>query len=181
MNRASTLLMAWLTILLLPLPGSANDPENTLFLDLDTGRVVIAMRPDLAPVHVQRIKELVRLGFYDGLPFHRVIPGFMAQTGDPTGTGRGGSGRTLPAELSAAPFVRGTVGMARTQALDSADSQFFICLAPAPHLNGQYTVWGQVVEGMEHVDRIAPGRGPGGLVADPDRILRLRLAADAVD
>lgn len=151
------------------------DPENTLVLELDTGRVVIRMLPETAPRHVARIRELARAGFYDGVTFHRVIPGFVAQTGDPIGSGRGGSGRgSLPAEFSRLPFERGTVGMARTQDPDSADSQFFICLAPAPHLNGQYTVWGQVVEGMEHVDALAPGSPP----ARPSRLLRARLLAD---
>lgn len=151
------------------------DPENTLVIELEGGRVVIRMLPDVAPRHVARIRELAREGFYDGLIFHRVIPGFVAQTGDPTGTGRGGSGKgRLPAEFSDIPFERGTVGMARTADPDSADSQFFICLAPAPHLNGQYTVWGQVVEGMELVDALPAGSPP----ANPGRMLRVRLLAD---
>src|SRR6201997_2799707 len=120
------------------------DPENTLYLDLKDGRVVINLRPDLAPNHVARIKELARKGFYDGIVFHRVIDGFMAQGGDPTGTGTGGSGVRLPAEFSNEPFVRGTGGMARSQDPNSADSQFFICFAPAPFLNGKYTVVGRV-------------------------------------
>jgi peptidylprolyl isomerase len=136
------------------------------------------MRPDLAPRHVARIKELVRMKFYDGLVFHRVIDGFMAQTGDPTGTGRGGSGQTLPAEFSNAPFKRGTVGMARASDPNSADSQFFICFAPAPFLDGQYTVWGQVTSGMEFVDKIKKGTGRNGMVSNPDKIIRLRVAAD---
>ncbi len=151
------------------------DPENTLVIELEGGRVVIRMLPDVAPRHVARIRGLAREGFYDGLIFHRVIPGFVAQTGDPTGTGRGGSGKgRLPAEFSDIPFERGTVGMARTADPDSADSQFFICLAPAPHLNGQYTVWGQVVEGMELVDALPAGSPP----ANPGRMLRVRLLAD---
>lgn len=151
------------------------DPENTLVIELEGGRVVIRMLPDVAPRHVARIRDLAREGFYDGLIFHRVIPGFVAQTGDPTGTGRGGSGKgRLPAEFSDIPFERGTVGMARTADPDSADSQFFICLAPAPHLNGQYTVWGQVVEGMELVDALPAGSPP----ANPGRMLRVRLLAD---
>lgn len=151
------------------------DPENTLVIELEGGRVVIRMLPDVAPRHVARIRELAREGFYDGLIFHRVIPGFVAQTGDRTGTGRGGSGKgRLPAEFSDIPFERGTVGMARTADPDSADSQFFICLAPAPHLNGQYTVWGQVVEGMELVDALPAGSPP----ANPGRMLRVRLLAD---
>ncbi|MCS6878571.1 MAG: peptidylprolyl isomerase [Geminicoccaceae bacterium] len=158
--------------------GAAADPENTLVLELSTGGpVVIEMFPDLAPRHVARIKELVREGFYDGIVFHRVIEGFMAQTGDPTGTGRGGSGRgTLPAEFSKVPFERGVVGMARTPDPNSADSQFFIMFARAPHLDGQYTVWGRVVRGMEYVDRIArtEPRRPEKL----DRMIRVRLASD---
>jgi len=154
------------------------DPENTLILELKTGRVTIALRPDLAPKHVERVKQLAREGFYDGLTFHRVIDGFMAQTGDPTGTGTGGSGQKLRAEFSSARHVRGTVSMARAQNVNSADSQFFICFAPAPHLDGQYTVWGQVTEGMELVDRIKKGRGSSGMVDDPDRIVTMRVAAD---
>src|SRR5271154_5240642 len=133
------------------------DPENTLYLDLPAGRVVIQMRPDLAPNHVARIKQLVRQGFYDGLVFHRVIPGFMAQTGDPKGDGTGGSGKRLQAEFSKAPHVRGTVSMARANDPNSADSQFFICFGPAPFLDHQYTVWGEVVSGMEFVDKIKAG------------------------
>ena len=165
------------------LPGRAAvaaDAEDTLYMDLEYGRVTIEMRPDLAPRHVARIKRLVRQGFYDGVAFHRVIEGFMAQGGDPTGTGRGGSGTKLPAEFSDHPHVRGVVSMARTQDPDSADSQFFIMLAPAPHLDGQYTVWGKVVSGMEFVDRLERGDPQrGGVVADPDRIVRMRIAGDA--
>jgi len=150
------------------------DPENTLFLDLKDGRVVIELRPDLAPNHVARIKELARAGFYNGIVFHRVIEGFMAQSGDPTGRGTGGSGRRLKAEFSREAFVRGTLGMARTADPDSADSQFFIMYQPAPHLNGQYTVWGRVIAGMQFVDQIARGEPP----RQPDRIVRLRVAAD---
>jgi peptidylprolyl isomerase len=160
------------------LAGGANsqDLENMLYMDLEAGRVVIELRPDLAPKHVARIKELAREGFYDGIIFHRVIPGFMAQSGDPTGTGRGGSDKPdLPAEFSNEPFVRGTLGMARTSDPNSANSQFFINFAPTPHLNGQYTVWGQVVEGMEFVDQIAQGEPP----ANPDRIIKMQVAADA--
>jgi len=150
-----------------------DDPENTLILETTRGIVMVAMRPDLAPRHVVRIKELVRDGFYDGVVFHRVIEGFMAQTGDPTGTGTGGSGRKLTAEFSREPHRRGTVSMARAQNPDSGDSQFFICLADSPWLNGQYTVWGAVTEGMENVDRIKRGEP----VVDPDRILSARLSA----
>ena len=165
-----------------PAPASAanaiKDPENTLIMQLKTGKVVIAMRPDLAPKHVERIKQLVRQGFYDGTPFHRVIDGFMAQGGDPTGTGRGGSGFKLQAEFSSEHHVRGTVSMARAQDPDSADSQFFICFAPAPFLDGQYTIWGQVIEGMEFVDQIKKGEGQNGIVHDPDKIVWMKVAAD---
>ena len=163
-------------------PAATPDPENTIHLELSAGRVVIELRPDLAPTHVARIKELTRRGFYDGAPFHRVIEGFMAQTGDPTGTGHGGSGRRLKAEFSDAPHVRGTVSMARTPSPDGADSQFFIMLDAAPYLDGEYTVWGRVVEGMEFVERIKKGDSAAdGAVADPDRILGMRVAADAAD
>lgn len=155
------------------------DLENTLYLQLKTGRVTIAMRPDLAPKHVERIKQLVRAKFYDGIKFHRVIPGFMAQTGDPYGDGTGGSGVNLPAEFSRARHLRGTVSMARAGDPDSADSQFFICFGPARHLNGQYTVWGRVVDGMHHVDAIKKGKGRDGTVGpDADRIVAMRVAAD---
>ncbi|MGO1076773.1 peptidylprolyl isomerase [Inquilinus sp. CA228] len=154
--------------------ASARDLENTLYLDLTYGRVVIELRPDLAPKHVARIKELVRQGFYDGIIFHRVIEGFMAQTGDPDGTGMGGSGQKIDAEFSQAPFKRGTLGMARSQSPNSADSQFFIMFAEGSFLNGQYTVWGQVVEGMEFVDKIKRGEPP----ANPDTIVKLQVAAD---
>ncbi len=160
-------------------PAKAADAENTLFLDLKDGRVTIEMRPDLAPKHVARIKTLVREGFYDGLVFHRVIDGFMAQTGDPLGNGTGGSGTKIPAEFSKQPFERGTVGMARSQDPNSGDSQFFICFAPASFLNGQYTVWGQVVDGMEHVDGIKRGsEARNGEVTNPDKIVRMQVAAD---
>jgi peptidylprolyl isomerase len=155
------------------------DPENTLYLDLKDGRVVIELRPDLAPNHVARIKELVRSGFYDGIVFHRVIEGFMAQTGDPTGTGMGGSGKKLKAEFSREKHVRGTCSMARSQNPDSADSQFFICFDVARHLDGQYTAWGQVVEGMDFVDQIKMGDGHSGRVDEPDAIVKMTVAADA--
>ena len=158
----------------------AADPENTLLLDLDHGQVVIEMRPDLAPKHVARIRELVRKGFYNGLVCHRVIEGFMAQTGDPRGDGTGGSGVKLPAEFSPTKHLRGSVSMARANDPNSGDSQFFICFAPAPNLDGQYTVWGQVVRGMEFVDKIKKGsRESNGSVSSPDRIVRLQVAADA--
>jgi peptidylprolyl isomerase len=148
--------------------------EDTLILNTSKGEVTVAMRPDLAPGHVARIKELVRQGFYDGVVFHRVIPGFMAQTGDPTGTGTGGSGKKLKAEFSKEKHVRGTVSMARAQSPDSGDSQFFICFEDTPHLNGQYTVWGAVVDGMDNIDKIKSGEP----VADPDKIISARMAAD---
>lgn len=155
----------------------AAEPENTLIVELSTGgRVVIELFPDVAPKHVARVKELARDGFYDGVVFHRVIPGFMAQTGDPTGTGTGGSGRgNVMAEFNKKPFERGTVGAARTMNPNSADSQFFICFAPTPHLNGQYTVWGQVIEGMDAVDQIAVGEPP----ANPTKMVKVRVGADA--
>jgi cyclophilin family peptidyl-prolyl cis-trans isomerase len=157
------------------------DPENTLYLDLKQGRVVIQLLPDIAPLHVTQLKTLVRKGFYDGTPFHRVIEGFMAQGGDPTGTGTGGSDLdNIRAEFSdKAKFQRGTCGMARSQSPHSANSQFFIMFEPASHLNGQYTIWGQVVEGMDLVDQIKRGSGGGGTVSDPDRIQKMSVAADA--
>ena len=156
-------------------PGASDDAlDNTLHLYLDSGRVVIQLRPDLAPKHVARISELTREGFYDGIVFHRVIDGFMAQTGDPTGTGTGGSGKKLTAEFTRTPFKRGTIGMARSQNPNSGDSQFFICFADARFLDNQYTVWGEVSEGMELVDGIAQGEPPD----DPDKIVRMVMAAD---
>ena len=157
---------------------SATDLENTILMDLKNGQVVIEMLPGFAPKHVERIKELVRQEFYDGVVFHRVIEGFMAQGGDPTGTGTGGSGKNLDAEFSDAEHVRGTLSMARSQNPNSADSQFFICFADTPHLNGQYTVWGRVVEGMEFVDQIKRGDGANGVVSDPDKIIKMRVAGD---
>lgn len=154
------------------------DMENILYIDLEYGRVTIEMRPDIAPNHVKRIKELVRKGFYDGIVFHRVIEGFMAQTGDPTGTGYSGSGQNIDAEFSDVPHLRGTVSMARARHPNSADSQFFICLDDAPHLDGQYTVWGQVTDGMEYVDKIRKGAVPTGAVRNPDKMIRVRIAAD---
>ena len=150
------------------------DPENTLVLETTKGEVMIGMRPDLAPGHVARIKELAREGFYDGVPFHRVIEGFMAQTGDPTGTGMGGSGKKLKAEFNKEPHVRGTVSMARAHDPNSGDSQFFICFDDATFLDGQYTAWGNVIEGMENVDKIKRGEP----VADPDKIVSMKVAAD---
>ena len=161
---------------------SATNPlENTLYLDIPHGRVVIELRPDLAPMHVAQIKTLVRKGFYDGTPFHRVIEGFMAHGGDPTGTGTGGSDLDdIRAEFTReAKFLRGTCGMARSQSPNSANSQFFIMFAPSSHLDGQYTIWGQVTEGMELVDQIKRGSGGGGTVSNPDRIVKVQVAADA--
>ena len=158
----------------------AEDLENTLYMDLDYGRVVIGLRPDLAPNHVARIKELTRSGFYDGVVFHRVIDDFMAQGGDPTGTGTGGSGQNLDAEFSSERHVRGTLSMARSQSPNSADSQFFICFGDVPHLDGQYTVWGKVTAGMEYVDQIKRGAPHNnGLVDNPDKIIRMQVAIDA--
>lgn len=155
------------------------DPENTIYLDLPDGRVVIQLRPDIAPNHVARIKELTRQGFYNGLKFHRVIPGFMAQTGDPLGNGTGGSGKHLAAEFNKAPHVRGTVSMARASSPDSADSQFFICFDTASSLDGQYTVWGEVTSGMEFVDKIKAGSQlNNGKVENPTKIVKMQVAAD---
>lgn len=176
MRRLLTLIGSLVLAMSLSTAAAAQDLENQIYLDTVYGRVVIQLRPDLAPLHVERIKELTRAGFYDGVVFHRVIDGFMAQTGDPTGTGTGGSDLPdLPAEFSSEPFVRGTVGMARTADPDSANSQFFIMFDEGSFLNGQYTVWGQVIEGMEFVDRLQRGEPP----RTPDRIVRMQVAADA--
>ena len=155
------------------------DLENTIYLDLEFGRVVIEMKPDMAPQHVTRVKELVREGFYDGIVFHRVIDGFMAQTGDPQGNGTGGSGQNIPAEFNDGVHVRGAVSMARAANINSADSQFFIVLDESPFLNGQYTYWGEVLSGMEYVDQIQKGDpNDNGTVVYPDRIILMRMAAD---
>ncbi len=159
--------------------ADAADLENTLYMELKDGRVVIEMRPDLAPKHVAQIKRLTRDGFYDNLVFHRVIDGFMVQGGDPKGNGTGGSGNTLPAEFSDEQHVRGTLSMARSRSPDSADSQFFIMLGRAPHLDGQYTIWGKVTSGMSLVDNIKKGDSRrNGSVSDPDKIVRMRVAGD---
>jgi peptidylprolyl isomerase len=150
-------------------------PEDTLIIETTKGPVTIEMRPDLAPNHVARIKELARKGFYDGVVFHRVIDGFMAQTGDPTGTGSGGSGQKLRAEFNTEPHTRGAVSMARAQSPDSGDSQFFICFGDATFLDRQYTVWGRVIAGMENVDKLARGEPP----AKPDKMLSVKVAAGA--
>ncbi len=157
------------------------DPENTLYLDLKYGRVVIRLRPDLAPNHVARVKKLTREGFYNGLKFHRVIAGFMVQTGDPRGDGTGGSKYPdLKAEFTNTPFKKGTVGAARSSSPDSANSQFYIMLGRSPHLDNQYTVWGEVVDGMAYVSRIKLGdRARNGAVTDPDIIVKMQVAADA--
>jgi peptidylprolyl isomerase len=149
---------------------------NTIIMTLKTGTVKIELRPDLAPNHVARISELTKEGFYDGIVFHRVIPGFMAQTGDPTGTGTGGSKKgNIKAEFSRERHVRGTCSMARSSNPDSANSQFFICFDDAPWLDGQYTVWGKVTEGMEHIDQIKKGADRDGAVSNPDKIISMTL------
>ena len=163
--------------------GSSLDKENILYIDTKDGRIAIQLRPDLAPGHVARIKKLAREGFYDGVVFHRVLDGFMAQTGDPQGTGHGGSKYPdLKAEFSNAKFKRGAVGAARTGDPNSANSQFFIVLDEASHLNGQYTLWGEVIRGMDRVDAVKKGdRRRNGVVDNPDRMLKVKVAADAKD
>ena len=171
-------LAAGFAVALLAAPVAAQDvdPENALVMELKCGNVVIALKPDVAPAHVERVKELTRQGFYDGIIFHRVIEGFMAQTGDPTGTGMGGSELPdLAAEFSDEPFTRGAVGMARSSDPDSANSQFFIMFDEGRFLDGQYTVWGKVVDGMDCVDQINKGEPP----AEPDKIIRLQVMSDA--
>jgi len=161
-------------------PAKPSDPDNTVYMDLPGGRVVIHLLPDIAPQHVARVKQLIHDHFYDGTPFHRVIEGFMAQGGDPSGTGTGGSTYPdLPAEFTnQRRFLRGTVGAARTGNPNSANSQFFIMFAPAPSLDGQYTIWGQVISGIDVVDKIKRGSGSSGSVSNPDRIIKMRLASD---
>jgi peptidylprolyl isomerase len=175
------LLMAFLLAGAVPVAAAELDPQNTLFMDLSYGRVVIKLRPDLAPKHVERVKALAKKGFYDNTPFHRVIEGFMAQGGDPTGTGTGGSDLPdLKAEFTDTHFVRGTIGAARSSDPDSANSQFFVMFAPASNLDGGYTVWGEVVSGMEFVDKIKKGNPDNdGMVDQPDRIVKMQLAPDA--
>jgi peptidylprolyl isomerase len=180
------LVAALFAFLVLALPAVAartpvtpdDDPDNVLIVQLKDGPVVIRMEPDVAPATVKRIKELVRQGFYDGVKWHRVVPGTLAQTGDPTGTGLGGSGQKIKAEFNAEPFLRGTVGMARAADVDSADSQWFICLKPMPNFNRQYTVWGKVIRGMEFVNHIETGDGEDGHVSEPDRIVSARIEGD---
>ena len=181
LGKFAAALLAAFMVLAAPAMAQVDDPENTLLLELKDGTVTIKLRPDLAPGHVERLKTLAREGFYDGVVFHRVIDGFMAQTGDPTGTGSGGSELPdLKAEFTPTPFVRGVIGMARTNEPDSANSQFFIMFAEVPQLNGQYTVLGEVVSGMEFVDAIKKGdQANNGLVTDPDKIVSMKVAADA--
>ena len=156
------------------------DTENTLYLDLEAGRVTIELYADVAPKHVARIKELTRAGFYDGLTFHRVIDGFMAQGGDPDGTGMGGSGHKIEAEFSDKPHMRGACSMARSQDINSGDSQFFICFGDASFLDGQYSVWGQVADGMDFVDGLKRGEGMDfSMNGEPDKIVKMQVAADA--
>ncbi|MGI9481752.1 MAG: peptidylprolyl isomerase [Hyphomicrobiales bacterium] len=185
MKRRNVLASFVATTVSLALSGLASNaeglnPQNTIYLDTKYGRTVIQLRPDLAPAHVERIKKLSREGFYDGVKFHRVIEGFMAQTGDPTGTGTGSSKYPdLRAEFTLTPFERGTVGMARSQAPNSANSQFFICFSRSSFLNGKYTVFGQVVSGMEFIDKVRRGSGQSGTVSNPDVIKKMQVAADA--
>ena len=178
--RALLLLLGSLLIMTATTPANADDlkldPNNTIYLDTTYGRVVIKLMPDVAPKHIEQIKTLTKKGFYDGIIFHRVIDGFMAQTGDPTGTGMGGSDLpNIPAEFNSTNFGRGAVGMARSANPDSANSQFFICFNDCSFLNKQYTVWGQVVEGMQFVDQIKRGEPP----ANPDKIVKMQMMADA--
>jgi peptidylprolyl isomerase len=180
LNRRSLFVALAFTLLAAPL-AAAPDLENTIYLDTKDGRITILLRPDLAPKTVAQIKTLTKRGFYNGIVFHRVIEGFMAQTGDPTGTGTGGSDLpNLPAEFSKEPFKHGTVGMARAEDPNSANSQFFICLADSDFLNGQYTVFGQVVSGLDVVDKIKKGsKDENGMVDNPDKIVKMQLATDA--
>ncbi len=178
MKRLSLVVFALCALFAAPL--AAADKANTVYMDLKDGRVTIELYPNVAPKHVERFKTLVKQGFYNGLKFHRVITGFMAQTGDPTGTGTGGSKLpNLKAEFNSTPFKRGTLGAARTNDPDTANSQFFICLEAAPHLNGQYTAFGQVIDGMQYVDHIKKGNDQSGQVLNPDTIVKMQLASDA--
>jgi peptidylprolyl isomerase len=176
MRRLTGLALVFIALFAMTRTALAFDPENTIYMDLKDGRVTIELLPKVAPEHVKRIKQLTRSGFYNGLTFHRVIDGFMAQTGDPTGTGAGGSPLPdLKAEFSDEIFDRGAVGMARANDPDSANSQFFICFDDASFLDGKYTLFGRVVEGMEFVDKIKRGEPP----TDPDKIIKMQVAADA--
>ncbi|MGH6817651.1 MAG: peptidylprolyl isomerase [Methylovirgula sp.] len=180
MNRRSLFLALAFTLFAAPLAAESN-LANTIYLDTKNGRITILLRPDLAPKTVAQIKTLTKRGFYNGIVFHRVIDGFMAQTGDPTGTGTGGSDLpNVPAEFSNAPFKRGTVGMARAADPNSGNSQFFICLADSEFLDGHYTVFGQVISGMDVVDKIKKGnKDENGMVTNPDKIVKMQLAVDA--
>jgi cyclophilin family peptidyl-prolyl cis-trans isomerase len=171
-------------IALAPISAAAQaklDPNNTIYLDLKDGRVVIKLRPDLAPKHVEQVKSLTKRGFYNGIVFHRVIDGFMAQTGDPTGTGMGGSDLpNIPAEFTQVPYKRGSVGMARSSSPNSANSQFYLCFDGCSSLTGQYTLWGEIVSGMEFVDRVKKGAAnDNGKVTNPDKIIKMQMMADA--
>ncbi|MEM9682443.1 MAG: peptidylprolyl isomerase [Pseudomonadota bacterium] len=181
MRKLRFIVAAVAALFLIQHQAAAAEKENMIYLDLKDGRVTIELYEDKAPNHVKRIKELARDGFYDGVVFHRVIDGFMAQSGDPTGTGRGGSDKPdLKAEFNDVPHTEGVLSMARTADPNSANSQFFIMLAPAPHLDGQYTVWGKVVDGMEHVHNIKKGStAQNGAVENPDAIVKMQVAADA--
>lgn len=171
------ILLTLITVLFMT-SSHAADSENIVIMELPTGKVKIELLPEIAPNHVKRIKELVNQGFYNGLKFHRVIPGFMAQTGDPSGDGTGGSGKNLKAEFNDTPHQRGTVSMARAMSPDSADSQFFIVFDDAPHLDGQYTAFGKVISGMEHVDSVKKGDSANnGMVDDPDSIISMKMAS----
>ncbi len=180
MKQLLIAIATWIGLTMTAFGANAIEAENTLYLDLKDGRVIIEMFPDKAPAHVTRIKELVREGFYDGVVFHRVIDGFMAQTGDPTGTGMGGSGKKLNAEFNDVKHTRGILSMARAADPNSADSQFFIMFDDGPFLDGQYTAWGKVISGMEFVDSIKKGdQNLNGKVVDPDKVVRVQVAADA--
>jgi peptidylprolyl isomerase len=180
LSRRSLFLALAFALVAAPL-AAASDIDNTIYLDTKDGRITILLRPDLAPKTVAQIKTLTKRGFYNGIVFHRVIEGFMAQTGDPTGTGTGGSDLpNVPAEFTNTPFKRGTLGMARAEDPNSGNSQFFICLADSDFLDGQYTVFGQVVSGMDVVDKIKKGdKDQNGMVTDPDKIVKMQLAAEA--
>jgi peptidylprolyl isomerase len=177
-RRRDLLLAAPLALALSAGAAAAFTPDaHTIYLDTKDGRITIELRPDLAPKHAAQIEALTKRGFYNGVKFHRVIPGFMAQTGDPTGTGSGGSDLPdIKAEFTQTPFKRGTVGMARSEDENSANSQFFICFDDASFLNGKYTVIGEVVSGMDVVDKIKKGEGEGGTVTNPDKIVKMSMA-----
>ncbi|HEY7382510.1 MAG TPA: peptidylprolyl isomerase [Beijerinckiaceae bacterium] len=181
MFRKLVMILALSLAAAVPAAAQQTDPQNTVYLDTKDGRITIRLRPDLAPKHVAQIKALTKRGFYNGIVFHRVIAGFMAQTGDPTGTGTGGSDLpNIPAEFTSTPFKRGSLGMARSSQPNSANSQFFICYEGCGSLTGQYTLFGEVVSGMDVVDKIKKGdQARNGQVANPDKIVKMQLAADA--